>query len=82
MEGERSKDRNMVMREPRWTNSSTAGAGCPEDIVQFAVKPKFVRPVPEVVKVEMQARVFDDADHIIKVSWPARPQFHENEVFR
>lgn len=67
-----AEDRNMVMREPSWSNGSTAGAGCPEDIVQFAVKPKLVRPIPEVVKVEMQARVLDDADHIIKVSWSAR----------
>ena len=61
--------------------SLTFGVGCMEDVGQFSMKPKPVRPVPEVVKVELQARVFDDADHIVKVSWSARSQFHENEVF-
>lgn len=62
----------MVMREPSRSNGSTAGSGCLKNIVQFAVKTKLVCPVPEVVKVEMQARVLDDADHIVKVSWSAR----------
>lgn len=60
---------------------STPGVGCVEDILQFALKPKPFRPVPEIVQVELQARVLDNADHIVKVSWSARAQFHEHEVF-
>ena len=59
-----------------------SGVGCVEHVGQFALKAKLVRPTPKIVKVKLQTRVLDDADHIVKVSWPARPQFHENEVFR
>ena len=71
----------MVMLEPTRIDGSTPGVSSMEDILQFALKPKPVCPVPEVVQVELQARVFDDTDHIVKVSWSARSQFHKNEVF-
>lgn len=61
----------MVKREPRWNNGLTAGAGRLKDILQFALKAKPVGPFPEVVTVESQPRVLDDADHIVKVSWSA-----------
>ena len=59
----------------------TSGTGSMEDILQFAVKPKPVGPIPEVGEVKLEARVLDDTDHIVKVSWSARAQFHKNEIF-
>ena len=58
----------------------TASASRLEDIVQFALKAHAIRPVSEVGKVELQVWVLDDADHIVKISWPAGSQFHENEI--
>lgn len=69
------------MLEPRRIDGSTPGVGCVEHILQFALEAKPVRPVPEIVTIQLQARIFDDADHIVKVSWSTRSQFHEDEVF-
>jgi hypothetical protein len=62
----------MVMLESRWNDGATSSAGCVEHVGQFAVKAKLVRPTPKIVKVKLQTRVLDDADHIVKVSWSAR----------
>lgn len=56
--------------------------GCLEDIMQLALQAQAVRPAPQVIEVELEMRVLDDADHVVKVPWPAGAQFHEDEVFR
>lgn len=43
-----------------------------EHVVQLALQPQPVRPVPEVVEIELKPRVLGDADHIVKISWSAR----------
>lgn len=69
------------MQEPRWSDGSTPSAGRLKDILQFALQAQPIRPVPEVGKIKLEPRVLGDADHIVKISWSARSQFHENEVF-
>lgn len=70
----------MVMQN-RGGLGSTPGAGCLEDITQFALEAKPVGPIPEVGTIELEAWILGDADHIVKISWSTRSQFHENEVF-
>ncbi len=69
------------MLEPRWSDGSTPGADCLEDILQITLEPKLIGPAPEVSQVELEVGVLDDADHIVKISWSSGSQFHENEVF-
>lgn len=48
----RSKDWCVVATAMGW-EVLTSGVGRMEDILQFAMEPKPVRPVPEVVQVEL-----------------------------
>lgn len=49
--------------------------------MQFSLKAQPVRPAPEVVEVELVARVFDDADHVVEVCRTTGLELEENQVF-
>lgn len=51
-------------------------------VTQFAVQTQPVGPVPQVGEIEVEAGVFHDADHVVKISWSSSPEFHKDEVFR
>ena len=58
------------------------GPGCLQYIVQFALQAQAIRPAPEVVEVEIETRVLDDADHVVKVRRTAGLELQDHQVFR
>ncbi len=72
----------MVMQEPRRSDGSTPSAGHLEDILQFALESKPVRPVPEVVKIELYMRILHDAQCVFEITRPAGLELKQDQVLR
>src|SRR6185437_2255836 len=80
---EQSEDRSMVMLEPRRIDGSIPGVSSSmEDILQFALKPKPLRPVPEVVQVELGMRIFHDTQCIFKIMRATGLELKQDQVLR
>lgn len=78
-----------TVKEGRSQREATAGIaglalspGRSEDVVQFALQVQPVGPVAEVCEIEVQTRVLDDADHVVKICRTAGFQFEDHQVFR
>lgn len=70
----------MAKTRQEW--SLTFCIGCVEDVGQFALKSKPLRPVPEVVKVEPDMRILHDTQHIFKVTRAACLELQQYQVLR
>src|SRR5574340_162076 len=53
-----------------------------EDIMQLFVEPHPVGPVPQVGEVQLEMRVLDDAERVLKVVGTTRFEFEKYQVFR
>lgn len=76
-------------KEGRARREATAGTGGlafspgrSEDVVQFALQAQLVGPVPQVAEIEVQTRVLDDANHVVKICRAAGFKFEDHQVFR
>lgn len=59
-----------------------ARSSCLEDIMQLFVEPHPVGPVPQVGEVQLEMRVLDDAERVLKIVGTTRFEFEKYQVFR